>query len=566
MTLESRNEIWQVEVGGKIYEAPLAELPEWIGEGSLQPDDKVRKGNLRWIEARKVPSLVPFFNARATGAPMPLVQSTTDATAEVKVEESSEPATVSSASVAPESQTQTPVFQETTTQGRQPKSTVKVIANPGECVHHAGAPSAFICSPCGLEFCKACPRAYGGSVRICPECGSLCKPATEVAEAAKRKSIASPFSTEPFGFADFGRALSYPFKFKSSLIFGGVMFMLFSLGQSASSVGGIYLMVAAIFCMMLANMLTFGVLANTISNFTVGRLEDDFLPGFEDFSIWDDVVHPFFLSIGAYISSFGPFAVVAIVGAYMVFSAATEQMDKFNHTVSRIPGTEHYAPDRTVEQSKEVRDILEKIGERNQERIVAHQEQISKDVEAAEFGEGSVEPRTYQPQDTEAQVAEVEKMINDTRARQLESIAGSQDKGGQYQEAFSSILRLAAPLVVIGLLALLWGIIYFPAACAVAGYSKSFVATINPLVGLDTIKRLGGTYVKVVLMGLVILLASAIIGGFLQIVFSPFNLPRMGNLPAIAVGSLFTFYFWTVFVCIIGFALFKSADRLKLYR
>ncbi len=79
MTRENQSEMWQVEVGGQIYEAALGELPEWIGEGSLQPGDKVRKGNLRWIEARKVPALIPFFNASAMGEPMPVVQTYTQA-------------------------------------------------------------------------------------------------------------------------------------------------------------------------------------------------------------------------------------------------------------------------------------------------------------------------------------------------------------------------------------------------------------------------------------------------------------------------------------------------------
>ena len=73
MSTPNPREIWQVEVGGQVYEAAFAELGDWIGEGSLQPEDKVRKGNLRWIEARRVPSLVPFFNAKEKGLPMPVV-------------------------------------------------------------------------------------------------------------------------------------------------------------------------------------------------------------------------------------------------------------------------------------------------------------------------------------------------------------------------------------------------------------------------------------------------------------------------------------------------------------
>src|SRR5829696_412746 len=77
MSEQFTNEVWQVEVGGQVYETVFGELAEWIDQGSLQPGDKVRKGNLRWIEARRVPSLTPFFNAKEQGLPMPVVVSTT---------------------------------------------------------------------------------------------------------------------------------------------------------------------------------------------------------------------------------------------------------------------------------------------------------------------------------------------------------------------------------------------------------------------------------------------------------------------------------------------------------
>src|SRR5215213_9171314 len=86
MSTVNPEEIWQVEVGGQVYEAPFAELGDWIGEGSLQPDDKVRKGNLRWIEARRVPGLVPFFNAKAEGTPLPVLVNTTAAIPAAEVE------------------------------------------------------------------------------------------------------------------------------------------------------------------------------------------------------------------------------------------------------------------------------------------------------------------------------------------------------------------------------------------------------------------------------------------------------------------------------------------------
>src|SRR5947208_3542012 len=157
MSDTTSNEVWQVDVNGRVYEAPFSELADWIAEGSLLAEDKVRRGNLRWIEARKVLTLVPFFNARAAGSPMPPVVSTT-------------------------------------------------------------------------EFRTAA-------------------------------------ITKGFGFGDFGEALAYPFKFKISLFFGALMYMFFSVGKLGAAMGGMYMIAAAIFAYMLANMLTFGILANTVDNF-----------------------------------------------------------------------------------------------------------------------------------------------------------------------------------------------------------------------------------------------------------------------------------------------------------
>ena len=61
-------------------------------------------------------------------------------------------------------------------------------------------------------------------------------------------------------------------------------------------------------------------------------------------------------------------------------------------------------------------------------------------------------------------------------------------------------------------------------------------------------------------------IAATLVSGVLSVIFSPFDLPSMGNLPAKAIGSLFGFYLSVVFSCIIGYALYKTADRLKLAR
>ena len=110
-------------------------------------------------------------------------------------------------------------------------------------------------------------------------------------------------------------------------------------------------------------------------------------------------------------------------------------------------------------------------------------------------------------------------------------------------------------------LAAIW-LFYFPAACAVAGYTRTFTAVLNPSVGLDTIKHLGFDYVKILFMCLILAVFTFVISLILGIIFSPFDLPRMGNLPATAVGSLLHFYIWIVFSIILGFALYKNSARL----
>jgi hypothetical protein len=566
MSAPNPNDIWQVEVGGQVYEAPFAELGDWIGEGSLLPQDKVRKGNLRWIEARRVPSLVPFFNAKEQGLPMPVLFSTTDAGATANVIEQAAPvenfppaepahpiainnfaAVDSPASLIPDP------IEHSIAVPAEPQTTVH---DPNFCAIHTGVPTVFLCDGCGTGFCKVCPKSYGGSVRICPYCGALCRALSEVVQKRTETQKLKTAIQEGFGAGDFFKALAHPLNFKASLFFGALMYAFFSVGQSVTALGGIYMIVSAIFCVMLANMLTFGVMANTIDSFAHGHLDANFMPSFEDFELWDDVVHPLFLSIGAYVSAFGPFALVLIVGFYLVTSSVNSQMDSFQQDVEKIPGTHYYDAKRTVDQSKNVKEVLGDISSR-------HNQQIEEYDEAAQGGDAPVED--VSARETREQ-EELWAMAQESRKQSLEAALGKspETRAKENEAMLQSFLGLAAPLVVIGAIFFLWGAFYFPAACAVAGYTRSFTATINPLVGLDTIKRLGGTYVQILLMGFILVIASGIVGAVLGAVLAPFDLPGMGNIPAKFIGSLFGFYLFTVFSCILGYALFKKSDKLAI--
>ena len=551
MSTQNLNEIWQVEVGGQVYEAPFSELSDWINEGSLLPGDKVRRGNLRWIEARRVPTLVPFFNAKEQGLPPPVVVNTVEAPpADMPSEQI---VAVDNFPPAPTVLAPDPI-DHTIAVPAEPQI---IPHNPDICALHPELASVFLCDGCGSGFCKVCPKAYGGSVRICPLCGAMCRTLKEVVQKRTETTRLTAAISEGFGSGDFFNALSHPFKFKASLFFGAVMFMAFSLGQSVSALGGMYMMVSAIFCMLLANMLTFGVLANTIENFAQGNLETNFMPSFEDFDLWENVIHPFFLSVGAYLSAFGPFFVTLIIGFYIVSSQVSSQMDAFQQNVEKIPGTHYYDTKRTMEQSETVKSVIGNVNRAQEERL--------EELDALDEPIAEAEIEDQSRRETREQ-EELWAMAQESRKQSFEAAIGkSPETRAKEQEAMlQGFLSLAPPLVVIGGIFFLWGVFYFPAACAVAGYTRSFVAAINPLVGLDTIKRLGGTYIKILFMGLVLVIASAIVSGIAGAIFAPFDLPGMGNLPAKAIGALFGFFLWVVFSCILGYAIFKKSDELQI--
>jgi hypothetical protein len=118
--------------------------------------------------------------------------------------------------------------------------------------------------------------------------------------------------------------------------------------------------------------------------------------------------------------------------------------------------------------------------------------------------------------------------------------------------------------VLLLLVALAWAIFYYPMALTVAGYTQGFGSVINPLVGLDTIKRMGRTYFKAFGMVLLLQIVGSIIGFIVAVITSPFALPFFGNLPAKFIDGSLTFYFNLVIACVLGLSLYKCADRLGI--
>ncbi|MBV9242677.1 MAG: hypothetical protein JO314_11775, partial [Acidobacteria bacterium] len=367
---ENNSETWQVEFGGDIRDVSFEEMAAWIAEGSLVRIDRVKKGNLRWIEAGKVPALTEFFNAKDNETASDPVVTTTSGRSNVEV---LGPKTVKTSDVPAVSQNVGAKASPLNPRPAAPAETTEPAAQVDICAVPPEIPAAFVCETCANAFCKACPNSYGGTVKICPFCGAMCRSLAQVEKAQEVARVQHRVVSEGFGFGDFASALAYPFKFKISLFFGALLFAFFSVGQGAASFGGAFMLGAAIMCFMCANMLSFGVLANVVESFSQGKIGGNFMPSFDDFNLWDDVVHPFFLSIGVYISSFGPLIACFIVAVFVLAGAVKPSASSISPEVAAAPGQ--------IQQGQNLKQLIAQQNANSADRI-KQMEDLSKSAES----------------------------------------------------------------------------------------------------------------------------------------------------------------------------------------
>jgi hypothetical protein len=551
------NEVWQVDVNGEVFETNFQGLVDWIAEGSLLRADKVKRGNLRWLEAGKIPLLFGFFNAKELGHPMPQIQFSSPEGEVVTEMAAQQGATLAATQnfapaqslaethgFAPAPTDFSPAGNFTLHENLPPTENfappqdfyqpqfAQPLPAEGVCIIHNDVEASYICETCVNHFCKGCPKGYGGNVKICPMCGSMCTSIKQLQETHVDSIRFQNDMREGFGIADFGRAMAYPFKFKTSLFFGAFLFMLFTIGQTASGSGSFMMFGAVIICFMLANMMTFAVLANTVENFSQGKIGGNFMPSWDDFSLWDDMIHPFFLSVGVYLVSFGVTIALIVGGAWFMWK-----------TISA-----------TVEKEKP--------------NMFSQMEKMNDPVNGYKTPNSNTnaEPVWMSDNDRAKQqdLENMRKQLDMDKMKTLASATSGQDIPAE--QVVVTLFKTGGILLIPIILSILWGIFYYPIACAVAGYTRSFAATINPAVGLDTIKRLGFDYVKILGMTLLMVVICVSILFILKLIFSPFNLPGMGNLPATAIGSWFNYYFSVVFAVMLGYAMYKNMEKMSLFR
>jgi hypothetical protein len=518
---KSNQETWLVDACGKIYEASFEELTEWITEGVLLPDDKVKRGHLRWLPAEKAPELHQFFYQHVTGT---LVSGTKPK--ENISEVFSHFQTGDFESERPEKRPYTLKI----------ASTIVNTKNQSLfCLIHPDREYHYVCTICGTSFCKECPKSYGGNVKICPMCGGMCAAFDQIGENV---DMAIPAINKPYvrvinkneteeaevkkletkiHFNDLIEAVANPFRFPSGLIAGTVLLTFAITGISVLALGGYLLIGVAASISFLTLMMTFSTLAKTIENFLHERKLITFMPELKKFTFWEDFIQPVFLGIGVYLVTFGLFVTIAVSAGIYAWV--------------------------------QVSDSLERV---ETEMRSSHSNLNSK-----------MEMLKGKPEAGGKEKNNIDKKVNETLQNQISDVFGANYLADtqQIEKVIRSFLRLSIFFQMPICFAFILGLIYFPSACSVAASSRSFGKTVNVINGIKTIKKFGFDYIKILLLHLYFATICFCLAMECYFVLSYFEYQFAGLITGLIVGSFPAFYFWLVFSYILGIGLYKKQPQ-----
>jgi hypothetical protein len=274
---------------------------------------------------------------------------------------------------------------------------------------------------------------------------------------------------------------------------------------------------------MVAFVIMFGCMSQVIGEVAWGRLKRSFMPDFSEFNAWDDLAVPLFLGLGITIVTWGPVIVLLVALMFGVLNAgpgvtplAAQQSESAQKPVTAQDLAPLTDPDADPKKLEQANEKLNKL--RPGSGIAEEAEQSKKTLSDPNPG--------------------------------LTMLLGFMG-GGML-------------LAVLFIAAIAWAIFYYPMALAVAGYTQSVGAVFNPMVGIDTIRRMGGTYFKAFGMVLAVQAAILIVGVLVSVITAPLALPFVGDVLAKFIDGTVAFYFNLVIACVLGLSLFKCADRLAI--
>ncbi|PYQ41266.1 MAG: hypothetical protein DMF77_16300 [Acidobacteria bacterium] len=115
---------------------------------------------------------------------------------------------------------------------------------------------------------------------------------------------------------------------------------------------------------------------------------------------------------------------------------------------------------------------------------------------------------------------------------------------------------IVCPIVTLGIvIAVIWMVAYLPIALTVAARTRRMLSTLSPAIGVDTIKKMGGTYWQALAIYLAIVVAQTVAAYVLGLI------PVLGSLAAAFVNG----YAALAIGCTLGLAVFKRATELGWY-
>src|SRR5215218_5705745 len=252
--MKAETEVWQLMTHDGVYQADLPTLKQWVAEGLVLPTDKVRKGELKWIEAGRAPTLRRVFAGEEVPEPS---QEFAPAPAADPRHSHAALGDAHAAATGAHAMNAAPYaqdlglgasvgashFDEGSAGGFieavstkdfpgvlpdiSPEPSADAPAPAFTCQNHPTDAATLICRTCRETFCRSCPNRMGtSSVLLCPACGNFCDPLEDINE----RIALLERSTSGFGFGDFREALAYPLKHVGSLIGGALLYSFLLLG------------------------------------------------------------------------------------------------------------------------------------------------------------------------------------------------------------------------------------------------------------------------------------------------------------------------------------------------
>jgi hypothetical protein len=299
--MDAPGDAWQVMVNGEVYEADLDTIKQWIVEGAVQPQDKVRRGKLNWLDAGRVPALRAAFS----GADVPLGPTASDPAA-------SAPQTYGGTTYGGEGLNQSTYGAAPSGYGSASTYGTPTGAAYGHahahiaranlvCHNHPATPATHGCLSCGTGFCKSC-RKIVNNITLCAVCGQFCKP---VEELKKQAAVATDMDSG-FGLNDLGRAIMYPLANPVGLV---IMTIVYGL-----------LLLAGWRGWLLATALTLSCMSVAINRLSMGRYDEGYMPDLSA-GIFEIFISPLKLAVAIAIIAFGPLIAAAYLGADAVITS-----------------------------------------------------------------------------------------------------------------------------------------------------------------------------------------------------------------------------------------------------